>query len=253
LAKIWLRLIALCQHRGQLDKAIAMAEMALGHLKDKTSPEYCLILAKRGFIVLLKEGGGVQNFDMRAALELARQNGHKVAEGQILGMLSIYHQERGELEEAERCSQKAIAIQREMGDRESLAKLLIGLGTIRRALGQFKESRRALKEALRLTRDTRVEINCHLELGRLLHAEGEIQAAREEIQQALNMVLDTGYVNEQGDCYRELGRLALKADDEKSTRHFYRMAMELYFDYGYKAKVEALEKEIAERLPEWRR
>jgi tetratricopeptide (TPR) repeat protein len=174
--------------------------------------------------------------------------GHQAAEAKILGMLSIWYQETGDLKKAEEYLQEALGIQRELEDKESLAKLLVGLGTLYRARGNFQGSRGALEEAQSLTTDQRVGINSHLELGRLFHVQGKLVEARAEILLALNMTRHTEWVNERADCCRELARIAQESGNLAESMEFYRRAYALYEDYGYRAKAMATMEEMrAER------
>lgn len=249
LVKVWQWLIMLYQYQGKLDKAISVADKALNRIKDQTSAGYCDILKRRGFVYYLK--GDKEKFlaDVNRALEIAEQNKHELEKAGCLGVLGIYYQDtKHDFEKALECYQQAIEIKKRLGDKESAVKLQINIGTLYKEMKRFDESRRSLDEALRTTKEKRLKINCHLEIGRLYHVQGNISKAKEEIELALGLALPTKFVNEQGDCYRELVRIAYEEDKKDKSWEFYQKALEIYKSYGYLAKVKAMEDEIAKRF-----
>ncbi|MGC9048951.1 MAG: tetratricopeptide repeat protein [Patescibacteria group bacterium] len=249
LVKVWQWLITLYQHQGRLDKTIKVANKALERIKDKTSAGYCDILRRRGFVYYLK--GDVEQFlsDVNSALEIAKQNNYELEKAGCLGVLGIYHQERHNFEKALECYQQAIEIKRKLGDKEGVVKLLINLGTPYKGMNRFDESKRLFDEALQTTKEKRLKINCHLEIGRLFHVQGDISKAKKEIELALKLALSTKFANEQGDCYRELARIAYEEDRKDESQKFYQKALKIYDSHGYSAKARALmREEIAKRF-----
>lgn len=249
LVKVWQWLIMLYQYQGKLDRAIAVANKALKRIGNKTSAGYCDILKRRGFVYYLKGDKGQFLADVSSALEIARQNKHELEKAGCLGVLGIYYQDtRHEFKKALECYQEAIKIKRELGNKESVVKLLINIGTLYKEMGKFDDSKRSFEKALQTTREKRLKINCYLEIGRLFHAQGDISEAEGKIQLALKLALPTKFVNEQGDCYRELARIAYKKNEKDKSQKFYQKALEIYRDHGYSAKVKAMEDEIVKKF-----
>ncbi len=141
-----------------------------------------------------------------------------------------------------------IVIQKKLDQAEEVAKLLINLGTLYKEMKRFTEAEKSFAQARQLSREKRLEINSHLELGRLFYAQGNFSKAKEEIELALKLALATKFVNEQGDCYRELARIAAQENRKEKSQEFYQKALEIYRRYGYAAKTQALSKEVNEKL-----
>ncbi len=250
LLKAWQWLIRVYQYQGWLDRAIGIADTALKLIKDKNSAGYCDILRRRGFIYYLK--GNAQQFllDVNSALEIAEKNNYELERAGCLGVLGIYYQDTGRnFEKALEYLEKAREIRRSSGDTEGEAKVLINLGTLYRGKENFFESKRYLERAIQITKDKRLKINCHLELGRAIHIlQNYLLEAKKEVELALQLALPTRFVNEQADCYRELARITFEEGDKEKSRDYYQKALEIYKKYGYSAKAEAIEEEIAKRF-----
>jgi len=245
LIKIWQWLIMLYQYQGELDKAISVADKALKRIKDQTSAGYCDILKRRGFVYYLK--GKKEKFlaDVNCALEIAEQNNLKLEKAGCLGVLGIYYQDtKHDFGKALESYLQAIEIKKELGDKEGVVKLQINTGTLYKEMKKFDEARQLFEKALQTTKEKRLVINCHLEIGRLYHAQGNIPKAKEEIELALNLASPTKFVNEQGDCFRELARIAYKENKKDKSREFYQKALEIYNSHGYSVKAQAIEDEI---------
>jgi len=246
LVKVWQWLIMVYQYQGKLDKAIAVANIALGRIKDKTSAWYCDILKRRGFVYYLKGDAKQFLLDVNSALKIAEEKNYELEKAGCLGVLGIYYQDtKNDLEKALKCYQQAIKIKKKLGAKESVVKLLINIGTLYRAMGKFREAEQSLNEALQSSKEKRLVINCHLEIGRLFHAQGNISKAKDEIKLALDLSLSTKFVNEQGDCYRELARIAYEDDKKDESRKFYQKALEIYNSHGYSAKAQMIRHEFA--------
>ncbi len=231
LIKIWQWLIVLYQHQGKLDKAIIVANKALKQMKDDTSKSYCDILRRRGFVYYLK--GNVEQFlsDVNFALKIARQNKYEKEEAACLGVLGIYYQQtKHDFKKALECYQKAIKIKRRLCNKESAVKLMINLGTLYKEMKKFDESRRLFDEALQITKEKRLKINCYLEIGSLFCAQGDISKAKEKIDLALKLALSTKFTNEQGDCYRELARVSYKENKKKKVRNSIKKPLKFSID-----------------------
>ena len=249
LVKVWQWLIMLYQYQGKLDKAISVADKSLKRIKDRTSAGYCDILKRRGFVYYLK--GNKEKFlnDVNRALEIAEQNNHEPEKAGCLGVLGIYYQDtKRDFEKALGCYQQAIKIKKRFDNKESVVKFQINIGTLYKEMKKFDEARQSLEEALRTTKERRLIINCHLEIGRLYHTQGNISKAKEEIELALNLALSTKFVNEQGDCYRELARIAYEEGAKDKSREFYQKALKIYKVHGYSAKVKTIEDEIVKKF-----
>ena len=248
LAKVWATMISFYQYEGKLDKAIKIADKALKRIKDKTSAGYCDILRRKGFVCYLK--GDIEQFllDVNSALEIAGHYSHEAEKAGCLGVLGIYYQECDDFEKALECYQQAIEIRKKMGDKEGLAKLRVNLGTLYKGMKKFEESEHLFKEALETTKERRVKINCHLEMGRLFHAQGDISGAKKEVELALKIARPTKFMNEKGDCYRELARIAYREGKKKESRGFYQKALEIFDVHGYTDKARKMREEISERF-----
>lgn len=206
-------------------------------------------MKRRGFVYYLK--GNKEKFltDVNHALEIAEQNNHEQEKAGCLGVLGIYYQDtKHDFEKVLEYYQQAIEIKKRLGDKEGVVKLLINIGTLYKEMKRFGEAEQSFKETLQTTKEKRLVINCHLEIGRLFHAQNDISRAEEEIKLALNLALPTKFVNEKGDCYQELARIAYEKNEKDKSQEFYQKALEIYKTHGYSAKAKALEDEIAKVL-----
>jgi tetratricopeptide (TPR) repeat protein len=245
-------LIRNCQYRGKLRGALAVANGVLQWMEiisGKWSAGYCEILKSKGFVYYLKGDNAKFLLYVYSALEITEQRGYESVEAGCLGVLGIYHQNTcHDLQEASGYYREAIGIQRSLGDKRSETSLLIHLGSLLKEKREFNESEKCFEDALAITNDSRLRINCHLELGRLFHAQSNLGQAKEEVNKALRLALHTQFISEQGDCYRQLARIAYEEGDKEGSHNFYLKALRIYDDYGYDRKSERLMKEMNQKF-----
>ena len=249
LFKVWQWLIMHYQYQGELNKAITIANKALKQIKDKTSAEYCDILKRRGFIYYLK--GNIKQFllDVNTALKISEQYNYQLEKAGCLGVLGIYYQQTmADFKKALQYYQQAIKIKKKLKQKESVVKLLINMGTLYKNMGKINKAQQLFKQALQTTKEKRLKINCHLELGRLFHTQQNTTQAKKEINLALKLALPTKFVNEQGDCYRELARINYEENKKSVSQKFYQKAFNIYHQHGYSAKARAIKNEVSEKF-----
>ena len=112
----------------------------------------------------------------------------------------------GQYQQAIDYLQQALAIKREIGDRNGEANALIGLGLAYYSLGQYQQAIDYLQQALAITQeigDRHGEANALINLGQVYRALGQYQQAIDYLQQALAIKREIGDRN--GEAYSLLG------------------------------------------------
>jgi tetratricopeptide (TPR) repeat protein len=166
----------------------------------------------------------------------AAQHGHDLqAEAWILGSLAGVHHDLRQADEAISCSERSLAIAREILDRQSEARTLGNLGIIYLELGRFEEAIDYLQQALAICREIRDHhregINLtalaevHTRLGRFEEAINHCQRALAMHQEAGDRYREAEALDYLGDAYRGLSQL------DEALKHYYQ-ALAIKRDIG---------------------
>lgn len=242
-------LISFFQYSGKLNSGIKTCNVILKIFNNQNSRVHCDVLKRRGFLYYLK--GDVDQFllDVNLSLQLSKTNKYRLEEGRCYGVLSIYYQEKlGNLLKALEYCQMSIDIQKGLAPKGSLVKLYIGKGIIFRKIGKFDDALETFSEALKMTRDKRLKINCYLESGRTYFARIRTKEARQSLLYALKILRRTNFANEKGDCYRELARIAIFKGNINYAAVYYQIAIAIYKKHGFNSKAKELEEERQKRI-----
>ncbi|MBA2595820.1 MAG: tetratricopeptide repeat protein, partial [Chloroflexia bacterium] len=115
---------------------------------------------------------------------------------------AVLAEAQGDLEGAQTFHEESLALRRQIGDPEAVAKSLIGLGIIARLRGELKEARSLLEEALeglKSETDASEAASVLLQLGLIRFLEGDYEGAEPELQASLDSFRrlrdDTGSAN----------------------------------------------------------
>ena len=90
---------------------------------------------------------------MRHALAISREIGDRDSEGNSLGSLGLAYQVLGQVERAIERYEQALAIAREIGNRSSEGNWLGNLGSAYSALGEVEQALRCHRQALAIARE----------------------------------------------------------------------------------------------------
>jgi predicted ATPase/class 3 adenylate cyclase len=113
--------------------------------------------------------------------------------------LGVLLDQRGEPERAAELVQRSLAVFRELGDRESVARALNSLGGIKRALGELESARSLLEESIGVRRELGDEpgtAGALTNLGSVAFEQGDFEEAEARLTEALT--LDRAHGNEWG-------------------------------------------------------
>ncbi len=242
LAWILLLLARFSNYRGKLETTITLCYRGLD-LALPRSRTGCELLLKSAFATYRSGRKAVFKADATRALAIAREEGYGDLEATALGMFGIYHQQKGEKDEALRCYFHASEIFRTLRDSGGEAKVLIPMGTLHRELGDYDNAENEFHRAVTCTRKRRLVVNAWLEQGRLAFVQGDMQIAERRVRSALKQAGWLPWLrfpNEIGDCHRQLARIAAKQGRKEEARAHFKEAHFLYRLYGYTDKADAI-------------
>jgi tetratricopeptide (TPR) repeat protein len=130
-------------------------------------------------------------------------------EGTVLGSLGIVYRDQGQVEQAIEYYEKALAIDREIGDRRNEGALLGRLGLAYADMGQAEQAIEHYQQALAIARevgDRRNEGEWLGGLGNAYSALGQAERAIEQYEQALEIARELGDRVNEGTWLTNLGR-----------------------------------------------
>jgi tetratricopeptide (TPR) repeat protein len=125
--------------------------------------------------------------------------------------MSLAHQEMGQIGEATRYAQKALTIHETLHDRLSQARSLNNLGWMLVRLGELAAARGHLARAMGIFEEQGVETDkaqIVMSIAALEFAEGNLQAAAEKTEQALELTTRFGEKATAAEAHTLLGRIA---------------------------------------------
>jgi tetratricopeptide (TPR) repeat protein/DNA-binding XRE family transcriptional regulator len=125
--------------------------------------------------------------------------------------LSMAHMETGQIHEATRYAQKALALHETLNDRLSQARSLNNLGYMLVRLGEFAAARRNLDRALRIFEEQGVEVrrsDIILSFAELEFAENDLRRASMQAHKALELANRLDEKTSVAEAHALLGRIA---------------------------------------------
>ena len=119
----------------------------------------------------------------------------------------------GEYAKAEEYLQKALQIQREIGDKNGEATCYANLGNVFQSLGEYVKAEKYLQKALKIQReigDKKGEAVSYGNLGNVLFYIGEVFKANQYHKKALKLSFETGCIDQQLSIHLSLARDTLQ-------------------------------------------
>jgi tetratricopeptide (TPR) repeat protein len=109
----------------------------------------------RGLVSMLLTNYEAAIADFQRMCQMARASGHSQKEGESLGHLAYVHWltfSEAHVPLIEQYGQEALGLARRTGDQKTLARSLIGLGSVDQVRGQMREADRKFAEAMQISR-----------------------------------------------------------------------------------------------------
>jgi tetratricopeptide (TPR) repeat protein len=149
----------------------------------------------------------------------------------IYGNLMLAYQELGELDKAERCAKRAMALAETLRDRVSIALGENTLALLRYKQGDLGAAFRHAETALRMHEELRIETgkaNLLMTLAELELARARHQSATNYAIQALELAQRKGESVNAGEAHVWLGRIAAGRDDHATTDSEFNVAFQIF-------------------------
>jgi tetratricopeptide (TPR) repeat protein len=127
---------------------------------------------------------------LRQAEQLALRAGDRWTAGRVQGNLGRVLQQEGELDEAEKVSQRSLAIARKLGSAIGISTQLYALGQLHRERGNLRQARALLEESLEWFHRMGYglwEVHARTALASIDLAEGDPAGARRHLEESLAM------------------------------------------------------------------
>jgi len=174
---------------GEPHKAVDVVDEAINKYGEASSAAYnnrANVLGQMGAFVEAREG-------FTRALEIVREEGDRGREAVTLNNLAWVREMLDEYDEARKEYREALNISRELGDRDLEATILTSLGRVATDLEEWEEASRLLQEALPLrSGNLRGEAITRHDLAKVQIQKGELSAAEDNLDRALELALETG-------------------------------------------------------------
>jgi ATP/maltotriose-dependent transcriptional regulator MalT len=130
-----------------------------------------------------------------AALAIASAAGDGFNTGYASGTRATAAAFRGDLAEALRLGEAALAVARQIDQQWAVARTLLGLGDLARLTGHPAEARQHYQEAFGILREVNARpemARCLAGLGRIETGQGELALARQHLGESIELSLSTG-------------------------------------------------------------
>lgn len=144
--------------------------------------------------------------------------------------LAILRQNQGELGEAEDLYGQALAVQRQIGNRQGIIILLNNISSVYREQGRISDGLNLLREALDVAREAGRRSDEGLTLedeSSLLLDGGQLTEASEAARRALAIYAELGELSGSAWTFLDLGEIEMAAGRLESARGYFEKALEL--------------------------
>ena len=181
-----------------------------------------------------KEAKGLYQKALSIMIETGNRKGDLAACYANLGRV---FQSLGEYGKAEEYQRKALAIRKEIGDREAQAACYGNLGTVYLSLGEYAKAEEYLNNALAIQtklRNKEGEAACYGNLGAVYHSRGEYAKAEEYQTKALVIIKEIGDREGKAACYGNLGTVYHSRGEYAKAEEYQRKALAIKKEIGDK-------------------
>jgi tetratricopeptide (TPR) repeat protein len=227
------RYIRFLRRQGRLQQAVAIGERLYEIAQQRGEPRYMVEALSNRAIVRRKESAlGLSIQDLEDSIKIATDAGPDLLGDLafLLDNMGLTLRKQGKFDEAVKFLREALAIKRELGDAESVAKTLNNLGAILRQQGDTEEAVALHREAIQTFEELgyqRGQAQTRANLGEIYVVQGEVDAARSEY--AASLELNEGLQSPEGIGMNlwQLGRLELEVGKLDEAMAFARRAYEV--------------------------
>ena len=156
-------------------------------------------------------------------------------------MVWPHRESQGKYVKAEESHEKALAIRKEIGDREGEATGYAKLGFLFESQGKYVKAEEYLEKALAITKeigDRKGEATGYAKLGVLFESQGKYVKAKEYLERALAINKEIGNRAREGSCYGNLGNVLRYLGEYVKAKEYHQEAIEIGKEIGDK-EVEA--------------
>ena len=167
---------------------------------------------------------------LKAAIELSKNENYPEGEALSSFLLGNYYQNRGQLELAYKFFYRAVQINLELNDRESLAECFNSIGDIFRRQKNFKEANKNYQQSLELARqlqDTTLIAENINNYGDVFRDQHDYETAIIHYNKALQLDQSINNVFGITDGYNNLGDVYLYIGNYEEAREYYNRALRL--------------------------
>ena len=143
----------------------------------------------------------------------------------------------GEYVKAEEYLQKALQINKEIGDKDGEASCYANLGSVFRSFGKYVKAKEYHQQALYITREIgnkHGEAMCYGNLGTVFLSLGEYVKAEEYHQKALQIQKEVGDIDGEASCYANLGTVFLSLGEYVKAEEYLQKALPIKKEIGDK-------------------
>ena len=161
-------------------------------------------------------------------------------------LISIYHSQSKYAEVIELC-ERAIIVNREVGERAGEAACYNNLGAMLISLGQCVKAKTYLEKGVKIAKeigDRALEAACYGNLGAAFHSLRECVKARECLEKALIIVKESGNRAEEAAYYKDLGAVFLSLREYVKARECLEKALIIVKESGNRAEEAAYYKDL---------
>ena len=153
-----------------------------------------------------------------------------------LRLATIYHRQSNYVE-ARRLSEEALAISKEIGDKEVEASSHESLGIVFQSLGEHVKAKEYLEKALAIKKeigDREEEGRYYGNLGNVFASLGEYAKAKEFLEKDLALRIEVGDIKGEASCYVNLGTVLQYLGEYVKAKEYYNKALTIRTKIGQK-------------------
>lgn len=166
--------------------------------------------------------------EFERALELYRQEGNRLGEAIVLGLIGNCHKRFGDFPKALDHLNRALAMKRELGDRVEEGKTLSHLGLVYWEMGDYPRAIEQLTGSIAIARETgnkQLEGSALNNLSLVYDELGNYRKSLEQYHRVLELYRGTDFARGEGDTLGNIGGVYLLLGQYREAMRYYQQAL----------------------------
>lgn len=152
----------------------------------------------------------------------------------VYSLLCVFYGQINDLEKALPYCDKGIALSTELGDVNTAALMLTGIGSVMKNRGNYDKALDYYKQALKLSVDETTKSTIYYTIATLYDVKGDFDSALNYIEEAIKLCQKNKMYPNLGIMYAHTGMIYMKKGDKQTAKEYFTKAYNLFKLIGNK-------------------